>query len=225
MIQLPGHKLASGPCGYSQAHGESLSILFRCYFPSDGFTERVFGGLFEMYLSLFQREGCCTSCVERTVDFILCGGIDQSRNLGDQSCQVGRTTSRAEPWRASPHPMIERFDAIRFEGIEVEETVAFEIDSRQHIVEQGYLSHVHVFGIFFHQEHAMVEKDISHRCTCLVKGFFIREVIFRAESFNAMYGPQTAGDMHPGIHNIMPDTVQGRTQARILCIDTYIGHS
>ncbi len=105
--------------------------------------------------------------------------------------------------------MIEKMLTIRFQRIDIEKLVSFQIYPRQRIIKERDLCYIKVFRILVQESHAVVEKHIGNRCTGFIVSLQIGKIIVFSESFNAVNRTQTAGNMHLFIHYIFPDILQG----------------
>jgi hypothetical protein len=105
--------------------------------------------------------------------------------------------------------MVERVFAIGLKGVDVEESISFEVDRSQHVIEKRYLSHIEVLGILVHEKHTKVEKDISNCGTGFIKGIGIGEKVLWAEPLDSVHGTQASRDVHASIHKVAPNIIQG----------------
>jgi hypothetical protein len=82
--------------------------------------------------------------------------------------------------------VVEGVLAIGFQGVDIEESVAFQIDRSENVVEEGNLCNVQVFGILVSQEHSEIKKDVADSGTGLVEGIGIGKEVGWTEPLDPM---------------------------------------
>ena len=75
-------------------------------------------------------------------------------------------------------------------------------------VEQGDFGDIEISRILMQKKHPVIKKDVAYCGAGLVEGVGIGKFILRSESFDSMNCPESAGDVHPHVGNVAPDSIE-----------------
>ncbi len=225
MIKLARHEAIARPGRNAQIHCKFLIILFRINLKLDAAGVGITGELTKCYLAGGKRDLRFARCVESAIDCVGTVGIDHSGHLGEQAGKIGGAAGGAEPGGAASAAVVEVLAAISLKHIYIEELVAFQIHTGQHVVVERYFRHVEVFRIARRKIHAIVEKHVAHGSACLVVSVLIRQVIVRSEALDSWYCSEATVDVHLAVYEVMPDALQGRIQRGVASSAHHISHT
>ena len=140
---------------------------------------------------------------------LLVMGIGHSLNLGQEAGHIAGAAGGSEPGSPPCRPVVEGIFPVRLQGVDVEEAIALQVDGGQDVVEKGNLRHVEVLGVPMGEKHPEVEEHVADCGAGLVEGVRIGEEVGRSETLDPVDCPEPAGDMHPGVRHVGPDSVKG----------------
>ena len=200
-VQFSGNQLVSGPGGNAKVKTEATRLLgidleFDLAF--EGILSRLLDGRFVRSNFNLRR----VSAIEQAIDGLLSSGIHILRNLGNQARDVCGAAGRAKPFRARGVPIV------CLQRIGIEKAGGIESNTGKAIVEQCNFCDIHILGVAKVQEHAHVEEHVAHGGTRFEIGILVRQHVGRPEAFDPVHRPESAGNVHLGIDDIVPDCVE-----------------